>query len=230
MKKILMVVTSFEKYPQTARACGLWLGEAVHFVSRVEAARYEVDIVSPRGGYTPIDPLSLALADELDWEWYQNKSFMNRLGSTLKPAAVNPQDYAAIYYAGGHGAVWDFPDNTALQAIGRQIYQQGGVVSAVCHGVAGLLNIRLDDGSLLVEGKQMSCFSNTEERLSGLAGQLPFLPESELVKRGASYHKAVEPWEPCALVDQRVLSGQNPASTARLAELLLEALRTHSWP
>lgn len=104
------------------------------------------------------------------------------------------------------------------------------MVCAVCHGVAGLLNIRLDDGSLLVEGKQMSCFSNTEERLSRLAGQLPFLPENELVKRGARYHKAPEPWDPFALVDQRVISGQNPASSARVAELLLEALRTHSWP
>ena len=83
-KKILVVLTSIEKYPNMNRATGLWLGEAVHFVKKVEAAGYEVDYVSPKGGYTPIDPHSLAMADSTDWEWYQRKEFMNRLGTTLK--------------------------------------------------------------------------------------------------------------------------------------------------
>ncbi len=107
-------------------ACtGLWLGEAVHFVKKVEAAGYQVDYVSPRGGYTPIDPHSLAMADDTDWAWYQTKEFMNRLGSTLKPSDVNPDDYVAIYFAGGHGVIWDFPDNEELQSISRKIYEAG---------------------------------------------------------------------------------------------------------
>jgi putative intracellular protease/amidase len=102
---------SCEKYPTFKRATGLWLGEAVHFVKKGEAAGYEVDYVSPKGGYTPIDPHSLAMAEPVDWEWYQNKAFMNRLGATLSPGQIKAADYCCIYYAGGHGVVWDFPDN-----------------------------------------------------------------------------------------------------------------------
>ena len=151
-KKILVVLTSVEKYPNLDRATGLWLGEAVHFVHKVEAAGYAVDYVSPQGGYTPIDPHSLAadMASPIDWQWYHNKAFMNRLGATLTPDQVNPDDYIAIYYAGGHGVIWDFPDNTQLQALSRRIYEQGGVVSSVCHGAVGLLNIKLSDGELLI--------------------------------------------------------------------------------
>lgn len=224
-KKILVVLSSTEKYPDIARATGLWLGEAVHFVKKVEEAGYQVDYVSPRGGYTPIDPHSLAMADETDWQWYQNKDFMNRLGSTLKPSEVNPDDYVAIYFAGGHGVIWDFPDNTELQAISRKIYENGGYVSSVCHGAAGLFNITLSDGSLLIRDKKVTGFSDEEERLAELDKHVPYLTETELITRGAIYQKADQPWEPFAVIDSRLISGQNPASGGAVAELLLEALK-----
>lgn len=223
-KKMLVVLTSFPKYPNLARATGLWLGEAVHFVKKVEAAGYQVDYVSPKGGYTPIDPHSLAMAEAIDWEWYQDKDFMNRLGSTMKPSEVNPDDYAVIYYAGGHGVVWDFPDNEELQALSRRIYENGGIVSSVCHGAVGLLNIELSDGSLLIKGKEVTGFSNAEEKLAELDKYVPYLTEDEMVKRGAIYKKAAEPWLPFAVADQRVITGQNPASGAPVAELVLKAL------
>ncbi|NWL77718.1 type 1 glutamine amidotransferase domain-containing protein [Pseudomonas taiwanensis] len=223
-KKMLVVLTSFPKYPNLARATGLWLGEAVHFVKKVEAAGYQVDYVSPKGGYTPIDPHSLAMAEAVDWEWYQDKDFMNRLGSTMKPSEVNPDDYAVIYYAGGHGVVWDFPDNEELQALSRRIYENGGIVSSVCHGAVGLLNIELSDGSLLIKGKEVTGFSNAEEKLAELDKYVPYLTEDEMVKRGAIYKKAAEPWMPFAVADQRVITGQNPASGAPVAELVLKAL------
>ncbi len=224
-KKILVVLSSTEKYPDIARATGLWLGEAVHFVKKVEEAGYQVDYVSPRGGYTPIDPHSLAMADETDWQWYQNKDFMNRLGSTLKPSEVNPDDYVAIYFAGGHGVIWDFPDNTELQAISRKIYENGGYVSSVCHGAAGLFNITLSDGSLLIRDKKVTGFSDEEERLAELDKHVPYLTETELITRGAIYQKADQPWESFAVIDSRLISGQNPASGGAVAELLLEALK-----
>lgn len=223
-RKILVVLTSVEKYPDMNRATGLWLGEAVHFVKKVEAAGYEVDYVSPKGGYTPIDPHSLSMAEPVDWEWYQDKDFMNRLGKTLKASEVNPDDYAAIYYAGGHGVIWDFPDNAELQSISRKIYENGGVVSSVCHGAAGLLNIKLSNGSLLVKGKQLTGFSNEEEKLAELDKFVPFLTETELVARGALYKKAEEPWISFAVEDQRLITGQNPASGGAVADLLIKAL------
>jgi len=224
-KKILVVLTSVEKYPNLERATGLWLGEAVHFVKKVQEAGYEVDYVSPKGGYTPIDPHSLAMADPIDWEWYQKKEFMNRLGATLKPSEVNPDDYVAIYYAGGHGVIWDFPDNEALQSISQKIYEKGGFVSSVCHGAVGLLNIKLSNGLLLVKDKEVTGFSNEEEKLAELDKFVPFLTETELVARGAIYKKADEPWATFAVEDQRLITGQNPASGGAVADLLIAALK-----
>ena len=223
-RKILVVLTSVEKYPNLNRATGLWLGEAVHFVKKVEAAGYAVDYVSPKGGYTPIDPHSLAMAEPIDWEWYQKKEFMNRLGATLAPSEVKPDDYAAIYYAGGHGVIWDFPENEALQRISRTIYERGGIVSSVCHGAVGLLNITLSNGSLLVKGKTVTGFSNEEERLAELDRFVPFLTETELVSRGAVYTKADKAWAPFAVEDDRLITGQNPASGGAVADRLIAAL------
>jgi putative intracellular protease/amidase len=224
-KKILVVLTSVSKYPNLNRATGLWLGEAVHFVKKVEEAGYQVDYVSPKGGYTPIDPHSLAMAEPIDWEWYQKKEFMNRLGTTLKPSEVNPSAYVAIYYAGGHGVIWDFPDNEALQLISKTIYENGGFVSSVCHGAVGLLNITLSNGSKLIKDKEVTGFSNEEEQLAQLDQFVPFLTETELVARGAIYKKADQPWTAFAVEDHRVITGQNPASGGAVADLLIRALK-----
>jgi putative intracellular protease/amidase len=165
------------------------------------------------------------MADPTDWEWYQKKEFMNRLGATLRPNEVNPDDYVAIYYTGGHGVIWDFPENEALQSISRRIYENGGFVSSVCHGAVGLLNIRLSDGSLLIKGKKVTGFSNEEEKLAELDKFVPFLTETELVSRGATYNKADQPWASFAVEDTRLITGQNPASGGAVADLLLAALR-----
>ncbi|ANI30195.1 peptidase C56 [Yersinia entomophaga] len=223
-KKILVVVTSVEKYPTLERATGLWLGEAVHFVKKLQNAGYEIDYVSPKGGYTPIDPHSLSMADKTDWEWYQNKDFMNKLGATLKPEEIKPEDYDVIYYAGGHGVVWDFPDNKPLQEISRKIYENGGIVSSVCHGAVGLLNIKLSDGSLLIKDKTVTGFSNEEEKLAELDKYVPYLTETEMVKRGAQYQKADKAWDAFAVADRRVITGQNPASGGAVADEVLKAL------
>jgi putative intracellular protease/amidase len=224
-QKILVVLTSVEKYPNLNRPTGLWLGEAVHFVKKVQDAGFSVDYVSPQGGYTPIDPHSLTMAEPIDWEWYQNKEFMNRLGTTLKPGEINPQDYIAIYYAGGHGVIWDFPDNEMLQSISREIYEQGGFVSSVCHGAVGLLNIKLSDGSLLIKDKKVTGFSDEEEKLAELDQFVPFLTETELINQGAIYQKADQPWVSFAVEDQRLITGQNPASGGAVADLLIAALK-----
>lgn len=227
-KRILVVLTSCEKYPTLNRATGLWLGEAVHFVKKVEEAGLAVDYVSPKGGYTPIDPHSLAMAEPVDWEWYQNKSFMNRLGATLSPSQVNAADYCCIYYAGGHGVVWDFPNNTELQQLARDIYENGGIVSSVCHGAVGLLNIKLNDGTLLIQGKKVTGFSNAEEKLAELDKYVPYLTEDEMKARGALYEKATEPWLAYAVKDQRLITGQNPASGGAVAELVLKTIQALS--
>lgn len=222
--KIVVVVSSVSKYPDLNRATGLWLGEAVHFVDQVEAAGYEVDFVSPKGGYTPIDPHSLAEAAEIDWKYYEDAAFMARLGNTWKPEEVNANDYLAIYYAGGHGTIWDFPENKELQQISENIYTNGGIISSVCHGALGLLNIQTEDKKYLVDGKQVTGFSNEEEKLAELDQYVPYLTETELKKRGADYQSA-EAFNPNAVQDGRLITGQNPASGGSVAELVLKQLK-----
>ena len=226
-KKVLVVLTSVSKYPNLDRATGLWLGEAVHFVKKVKESGFEVDYVSPKGGYTPIDPHSLANADQTDWEWYQNNEFMRRLGSTLTPDQVKADDYSAIYYTGGHGVIWDFPENEKLQTMSRKIYEKGGVVSSVCHGAVGLLNISLSDGNLLIKDKKVTGFSNEEEKIAGLDKVVPYLTEDELKSRGGIYCRADKPWAAFAVEDHRVITGQNPASGGAVADLLIKAVNKH---
>lgn len=224
-KKILVVLTNTAKYPTLKRATGLWLGEAVHFVEKVQQAGYAVDYVSPSGGYVPIDPHSLQLAPDLDWQWYNDKTFMNRLGASLQPGQVKADEYKVIYYTGGHGVMYDFPDNPALQDLARRIHENQGIVAAVCHGVVGLLNIKLSDNSLLLKDRQVTGFSNIEEKLAELDAVVPFLTENELTARGGQYLKHDDPWQPFVVEDGRLITGQNPASTGALAEKVLAKLK-----
>jgi len=223
-KKILVVLTNTAKYRELNRATGLWLGEAVHFVDEVQKAGYSVDYVSPEGGYVPIDPHSLQLAPELDWQWYDDKSFMNRLGASLPPGKVKADDYSVIYYTGGHGVMYDFPDNQPLQELARRIYENNGIIAAVCHGVVGLLNIKLSDNTLLLKDRKVTGFSNTEEKLVELEKVVPFLTENEMGARGGIYSKHDDPWAPFVVVDERLITGQNPNSTRLLAKKVLEQL------
>lgn len=226
MKNILVVVTNVSKYPEVERATGLWLGEAVHFVDKMTKEGYKVDYVSPNGGYTPIDPHSLEkdAMTELDWEYYQNNDFKTKLGNTLAAGDINPEDYDVIYFTGGHGVMWDFPDNAKLQNIAMKIYENGGIVSSVCHGAVGLLNIKNDAGEHLISNKKVTGFANTEEIAIGLDKVVPYLTEDEMVRRGAHFVKG-DDWSSFAVVDNRVVTGQNPASGGEVAQEVIKLLK-----
>ncbi|HIX01641.1 MAG TPA: type 1 glutamine amidotransferase domain-containing protein [Candidatus Ligilactobacillus excrementigallinarum] len=161
----------------------------------------------------------------LDWEYYQNSSFMSRLGNTLAADSITPDDYNVIYFTGGHGVIWDFPDNEKLQSIAMSIYNQGGIVSSVCHGAAGILNLKTSDGKYLIDGKKVTGFSNSEEKEVQLDHLVPYLTEDELVKRGASYEKSANNWESFAVADGRLITGQNPASGKAVAQKVIETLK-----
>ncbi|MGL5868468.1 type 1 glutamine amidotransferase domain-containing protein [Clostridium chrysemydis] len=226
MKKVLVVVTNVSKYENADVPTGLWLGEAVHFVDVMEKAGCTIDYVSPKGGYTPIDPHSLEkdFMGPVDWKYYTDMSFMNKLGNTLSADSINPDDYEVIYYTGGHGVIWDFPNDTNLQGISRKIYENGGIVSAVCHGLGGLLNIKLSNGKNLIDGIKLTGFSNSEEKAVGLDKLVPYLTETELKNRGANYVKGAD-WSEFSVSDNRVITGQNPASGAAVAREVLKVLK-----
>lgn len=219
MKKVLIVLTNIEKYEKHNLATGLWLGELTHFYDEIQKHGIEGDFVSPLGGYVPLDPYSMKFMNEVDYRWYGNREFVRKaLVESLRPQEVNPTDYFAIYYTGGHGVLWDFPDNLELQNIAMSIYEEGGYLTAVCHGVVGLLNLKTSDGSHLLQGKVVTGFTNTEEFLSQKQKKVPFSTEDALKERGAIYQKK-RFFQSHAYLDGRIITGQNPWSP-RDVELL----------
>lgn len=142
----------------------------------------------------------------------------------LKPQQVNAADYAAIFYAGGHGTMWDFPCEEKLQAIARDIYEAGGVVAAVCHGPAGLVNIKLSSGDYLVRGKWVAAFTRDEEQAVELDKVIPFFLSEKLESRGA-VHVPAPNWTENVITDDRLVTGQNPASAHGVGLAIRELLQ-----
>lgn len=222
LKKILFVVTSHDEKGNTGEKTGYYLGEVSHPWDVLHSAGYEIDFVSPQGGKAPVDAFDMK--DAINKKFWDNDLYRNKIENTKKPSEINPDDYVSIHYAGGHGAMWDFADNSEIAAIAQQIYENNGVVSAVCHGPAGLVNIKLNDGSYLVDGKKVNSFTNEEEIRVNLENVVPFLLEDQLIERGAIFEKS-EPFTDHVVADQRLVTGQNPQSAKSVGQATLNELK-----
>lgn len=221
-KRILFVLTSHGELGDTGEKTGYYLPEAAHPYAVLRDAGYEIDFASPRGGEPPMDPESRDLDDEANAEFLEAET--DALERTMSTDEIDPADYAAIYFAGGHGTMWDFPGDRALADATARIWESGGVVGAVCHGPAALVDVELSDGSYLVDGCEVSCFTNEEERAVELDDVVPFLLESRLEERGATVRKA-EPWQEKVVVDGRLVTGQNPASAEGVGRAIAQVLQ-----
>ena len=219
-KKVLFVVTSHGELGNTGKPTGYYLSEVTHPWSVVSQS-FEIDVVSPKGGKPPVDGLDLS--DPVNKKYWDNSAWQKKMDNTLSPSQVNPAAYAAIYYAGGHGAMWDFPDNKGLAAIAETIYKNGGIVASVCHGPAGLVNLKREDGNFLLAGKNFDCFTNEEETLNGTQNIVPFMLQSVLQERGGNFEGG-KPWSDTVVVDGRLVTGQNPMSALSLGKKLVEVL------
>ena len=222
MKKILFVVTSHDKKGNTGHLTGYYLAEVSHPWEVLHNAGYEIDFVSPKGGKAPIDGFNLE--DPINKKFWDNTKYRTKIENTMKPSDVKPEEYAVIFYAGGHGTMWDFADNTELAQIASKIYENNGIVSAVCHGPAGLVNIKLSNGKYLVDGKKINAFTNEEEVAVGLEKVVPFMLETKLIERGAKFEKSGL-WQKHVVTDQRVVTGQNPQSAESVGEATLAELK-----
>jgi len=225
-KRILHVVSNVAHYDDPSHATGLWLSELTHAYDLFAGRGYTQRIVSPKGGVSPLEPRALKwpLLDASARAWLADRSRMDLLSTTARPDEIDPAEYDAIYFTGGHAVMWDFPDSEGLQNITRAIWERGGVVSSVCHGYCGLLNVRLAGGELLVKEKRLTGFSWTEEVLAGVAKYLPYNAQAEMQRRGARYEKAFLPFISHVIADGRLVTGQNPWSakaTARKVAALL---------
>ncbi len=221
MKKILFVVTSHTELGSTGRKTGFHFSEMGEPYAFLKDSGYEIDFVSPLGGAVRADGYDQS--DPLQRQLMEDSELQNKLQETLRPEDIDPDTYAAIYYVGGHGTMWDFADNLTLQHITSKMFEAGKGVAAVCHGPAGLVNVKLSDGTFLVDGKKIAAFSDDEERAVHLDKEMPFLLESTLVAHGAKYTK--QPlWQENIEVDKNLITGQNPASALSVGKALHDYL------
>lgn len=218
MTRVLIALTSHSQLGDTGRSTGFYASEAAEPWSVFTKAGFDVDLVSVAGGKPPVDGV-----DETDAD--QQQFFAEAdLENTPTAAELNPADYDAIFYAGGHGAMWDFPGDKALASLAVGIYEKGGVVAAVCHGPAGLIDLRLTDGSYLVDGKNVAGFTNAEENAVGLTEVVPYLLADALTAHGAIHHPAAD-FTDQVITDGRLVTGQNPASARSTAVAVAAVLK-----
>ena len=227
MKKALIVVTNHTKFDDPKAApTGLWLSELTHFYDVFENAGVHMDIVSPQGGKIAVDSRSLGffVLDKATRKRHEDPNFMALLEDTKSISEVDWKDYDAVYFSGGHGAMWDFAENEELHARTAEMYEDGKVVSAVCHGVAALPNVRLSDGSYLLDGKNGTGFAYFDEMIAGVKRHVPYNLEKRLKDKGMKYSKALIPLSGHTAVDGRLITGQNPNSAIETARKTLEAI------
>ncbi|BEU04367.1 dimethylallyltransferase [Agarivorans sp. OAG1] len=224
-KKILMVLTSHDQLGNTEHKTGFWVEEfaAPYYVFLDAGAN--ITLASPNGGQPPIDPNSELPDFQTDAtrRFDQDDAAKQQLATTLKLADLDASDYDAVFYPGGHGPLWDLTDNPQSISLLENFVAQNKPVAAVCHASAALLNVKQADGQLLVKGKAATGFTNSEEAAVQLTEVVPFLLEDELKARGADY-QAVADWNPFAIQDGLMITGQNPASSEMAAEKVLQHL------
>jgi len=225
MTRALIVLSSHEQLGDTGRTTGFYLPEAAHPYKVFSEAGWTVEFVSPQGGKPPMDGVDLS--DPVQQAFLDDPQIAATLTATSTPDHIDPGDYDVIFYAGGHGSMWDFPDNTRLAEVAAQMYEAGGVVAAVCHGPAALINVRLSDGAYLIDGRAVAAFTDDEERAVGLAQVVPFLLQTRLTDRGAR-HTGAPNFKPYVVADDRLITGQNPASATGVAERIVALIRSRA--
>ena len=220
--KIVMVLTSHDQLGNTGRKTGFWLEEfaAPYFVFR--DAGVQLTLASPKGGQPPIDPKSDLPENQTEAmaRFKRDAGAQQALVQTVKLAEVKAEDYDSIFYVGGHGPMWDLVDNPVSIALIESFYNAGKPVAAVCHSPAVFHKVTYN-GAPLVKGKRVTGFTNGEEEAVQLTHVVPFLVEDVLKRVGGRYEKATD-WQRFVVVDGRLLTGQNPASSTAAAQALLK--------
>ncbi len=223
--KVLIVVTNISTYT-SGKETGLWLSELTHIYDAAKKKGYEITIASPNGRNVPIDPESLKplTLDKISKDYWNDTSFRELLKNSKSLSEVSNEVFDLVYLAGGHGTMYDFPEDTTMQTIIRNQYESGKMVVAICHGVGGLLNVKLSNGEFLIKGKKLTGFDWFEESLAGRKKEVPFNLEAALKERGSNYKKAFIPMTSKVVVDGNLITGQNPFSSKETAKVVMKEL------
>jgi putative intracellular protease/amidase len=222
--KILMVLTSHDQLGNTGRKTGFWLEEfaAPYFVFR--DAGVDLTLASPKGGQPPVDPKSDLPENQTEAmaRFKKDEVAKKALAETVRLADVRSDDFDTVFYVGGHGPMWDLAESSVSIALLESFYNSGKAIALVCHS-PGVLRHVTYQGEPLVKGKRVTGFTNAEEEAVQLTRVVPFLVEDELTRLGAKFEK-VPNWQPFAIVDGRLITGQNPASSRSAAQALLKVV------
>ncbi|MCP3138114.1 type 1 glutamine amidotransferase domain-containing protein [Pyxidicoccus xibeiensis] len=222
--KVLLIVTSHTQLGNTKEPTGFWLEELAAPYAEFTKAGAQVDIASPLGGKAPADPKSEKESSEATRAFLADAEAKKKLANTLSLEKVK-DTYDAYFVVGGHGVMWDLATHTPLHTLLTTAYARGAVVSAVCHGPAALVGVKAPDGKPLVAGKRVAAFTNAEEQAVKLDTVVPFALETRLREQGARFESGPM-WGSFAVRDGRLITGQNPASSAAVAREVLAALRS----
>lgn len=219
--KVLFVFTGTNFIEKTGEKTGYTLTEAAQPWLVFNNAKYEVDFMSPKGGAVTVD--TMKFEDQGDRIFWNDQGVQAKLKNTLSPDRVALVDYMAVYFVGGHGAMWDFADNADIKKLAADMYEKGGIVGSVCHGAAALVNVKLSTGEFLVQNKNVTGFTNSEEKEVKKDAVVPFLLETALIKSGAKF-QAKPNFQPNVQVADRLVTGQNPASAKGVGEEMVKLL------
>jgi putative intracellular protease/amidase len=221
-RRVLLVLTSHGDLGGI-RSTGFYVSEAAHPWQVFVDAGFEVDVTSISGGVPPQDGRDQS--DPVQNAFLTDQRIATQLQHTPALADVDAGSYDALFFVGGHGTMWDFPTSPAVAAAGRQVYESGGVVAAVCHGPSALVNLTLSDGTPLVAGKRVAGFTNHEEAAAGLTDVVPFLLADALTNRGAT-HVPGPDFTENVVVDERLVTGQNPQSATAAGRAVVRLLES----
>ncbi|MCG8429522.1 MAG: type 1 glutamine amidotransferase domain-containing protein [Chromatiales bacterium] len=223
MKKILILLTNHATLGETDEANGTYAPELTHALHEFLHAGFDYDLVSINGGKAPLYGTDIK-GDEVNNTILENDVFQSRVNNTIPANQINMEDYDAVFYPGGFGLLSDLASNKSVAKMTAAHYESGGIIGAVCHGPAGLLPITLSTGEKLLTNKSVTCFSHEEELDAGTIDKAPFLLEESLTRSANRYSK-VGPWGEHVIEDDRVITGQNPASAQAVAKTMVKQLR-----
>lgn len=222
MKKVLIPVTNHATLGTTDQPNGTYAPELTHAVHVFMEHNVDYDIASIKGGKAPVYGADIE-GDEINSSVLGNEDFQNRINNTIPVSQINIDDYDAVFYPGGFGLLSDLATNEDFAQLSATHYEQGGILGAVCHGPAGLLPITLSSGETLLANKAVTGFTREEEIDFGTINDIPFLLEESLARNSARYSK-VKPWEELVVEDERVITGQNPASAHGVGVAIVKQL------
>lgn len=222
-KKILFVVTSHDQMGTSGKKTGIWIEEfAAPYYYFLDAGK-EITIASPKGGQAPIDPKSNEPANQTPAtvRYYKDPETIKRLSNTVKLSSVSEKDFDTVFYPGGHGPMWDLPDDEDSIRLLESFNRAGKVMTLMCHSPVALKNVKGLDGDWLIRGRRVTAFTNGEESDAVLDKIVPFLLEDMLRSRGANYQKG-ENWLPFVTREGKLITGQNPASSVLAAQTVMD--------